>query len=199
MNARGKLSRIVALAAAIGIGMIGAISVTDPAHAAQMRGRFVFNKNSSDPTNSTLTYYEEDLSRPQGPVVISSKKWRAGSGDGVTTNTCTSNHGWLPTGSYGGRLHMEYDGSLIKGVAFQLDDKKCNGGSTVRSELFIHSEMNRDGSQGTSEARRWDGNSDFKSNGCVKLRPDDIKNAASLFKEHRTAGTYYADLLTVVA
>ncbi|MFD7439297.1 hypothetical protein [Streptomyces sp. NPDC059861] len=41
--------------------------------------------------------------------------------------------------------------------------------------MFIHSEMNRDGSRGRSESRRWDGSGDYRSNGCVKLNPDDIK------------------------
>lgn len=51
---------------------------------------------------------------------------------------------------------------------------RCARKSTPRTEMFIHSEMNRDGSQGKSEARRWDGAGDYKSNGCVKLSPSDI-------------------------
>jgi hypothetical protein len=42
--------------------------------------------------------------------------------------------------------------------------------------MFVHSEMHRNGSQGDTEPRRWDGEADYLSDGCVKLRPADIKD-----------------------
>ncbi|MEU2170653.1 hypothetical protein ACH47V_31695 [Micromonospora chersina] len=162
-----------------------------PAHAATS-GYFVFNKNWTDPTNSTLTWY---VSSDNGGAAYT---WRAGSGLG-STDECYKDHGWLPNGWYSVKLHYQYDGSLIKGVAFQLSDKTCSNGSAQRTELFIHSEMDKDGTQGSTEPRRWDGDSDFKSGGCIKLRPDAIKEAANLFDKIYSPGTTYSNKLQVVS
>ncbi|MDX2932356.1 peptidoglycan-binding protein [Streptomyces ipomoeae] len=113
----------------------------------------------------------------KGGKVIAS--YRAGSG--TMTNECTTAKGWLPTATYSiGGHWRNYNGSLVKGYAIRLADKRCNNGKgTLRTELFIHSEMTSSGGQGSTEARRWDGVNDYKSNGCIKLHPNDIK---SLFK-----------------
>ncbi|CAL9617481.1 hypothetical protein GCM10010250_69850 [Streptomyces althioticus] len=131
----------------------------------------VFDKNPSDPANSRLSVQRN------GKILAS---WRAGSGDG-SQNPCYKNHGWMPTGNWKiNSRSTRYNGRLIKGYAIYLQDMTCKPGSKVkRTEMFIHSEMNRDGSQGGSEARRWDGPGDYRSNGCVKLAPADIKD---LFK-----------------
>jgi peptidoglycan hydrolase-like protein with peptidoglycan-binding domain len=113
----------------------------------------------------------------KGGKVIAS--YRAGSG--TMTNECTTAKGWLPTATYSiGGHWRNYNGSLVKGYAIRLADKRCNNGKgTLRTELFIHSEMTSSGGQGSTEARRWDGVNDYKSNGCIKRHPNDIK---SLFK-----------------
>lgn len=126
----------------------------------------VFDKNPDSPTHSKLSVYEGN------------KLWatyRAGSGTGVKDD-CVRGKGWLPNGNW--RIKLKdpfYDGRLIKGYAVYLQDMKCSRGTVTRTEMFIHSEMNRDGGQGSTESRRWDGDGDYKSNGCVKLRPADIK------------------------
>ncbi|MCN9240412.1 L,D-transpeptidase [Streptomyces sp. RY43-2] len=134
--------------------------------AATTATALVFDKNQHDPTDSRLSVYR------------GKKLWavyRAGSGIGVK-NDCARGKGWLPNGSWGIRRKTRtYDGELIKGYAVYLQDMRCSKGTLTRTEMFIHSEMNRDGSQGRGKARKWDGDVDYQSNGCVKLTPTDIK------------------------
>ncbi|MFE3931736.1 L,D-transpeptidase [Streptomyces sp. YIM B13508] len=127
-----------------------------------------FDKNPKYPFYSKLS------------VIKGSTVWatfRAGSG--ITENECTTGRGWLPNGTYTvGQHYKTYNGNLIKGYAIHLSDKRCNNGTgRWRTQLFIHSEMNRDGSQGSTERRKWtDKNpNDFLSNGCIKMRPEEIK------------------------
>ncbi|MEU9095393.1 L,D-transpeptidase [Streptomyces sp. NPDC048428] len=135
----------------------------------------VFDKNPADPTRSTLTVYKDGVAR--------SAPFRAGSGLGVT-DECVRNKGWIPNGNWKIKLKdKRYNGQLIKGYAILLANMKCARNSTPRTEMFIHSEMNRDGSQGRTEARRWDGAGDYKSNGCVKLSPSDITELFTLLND----------------
>ncbi|WP_406016710.1 L,D-transpeptidase (plasmid) [Streptomyces sp. NBC_00984] len=112
-------------------------------------------------------------------VIKGTKVWanfRAGSG--TTQDECESEHGWLPNGTYTIRSHSRtYNGDLIKGYAIRLSDKVCSNGRTNRDSLFIHSEMNRNGSQGSPEPRQWTDNNpnDFLSKGCIKMQPEKIK------------------------
>ncbi|MDH6223084.1 MULTISPECIES: L,D-transpeptidase family protein [Streptomyces] len=161
--------------------------------------RLIFDKNPADPSNSRLywrVYRVEDNGRQRKIVDVS---WRAGSGIGVK-NDCTRNKGWLPNGSYDITLHPSYNGSIIKGVAFRLNNKKCSAGTTTRTDLFIHSEMTRSGGQNRNvESQRWDGNGDYKSNGCIKLKPADIKSLASHYKRYHPASRTVTAKLTVVS
>ncbi|WP_051765559.1 L,D-transpeptidase family protein [Streptomyces sp. NRRL F-5135] len=147
-------------AAKAGVGAHGRAAAANTVHLK-------FDKNPADPSNSKLS------------VIKGSKVWanfRAGSG--TTTNDCATGRGWLPNGTYTiGKHHRTYNGRLIKGYAIALADKVCSNGRTKRTELFIHSEMTVNGGQGSGEARKWtDKNpNDFLSNGCVKMRPEEIK------------------------
>ncbi|NXY97810.1 L,D-transpeptidase [Streptomyces sp. BR123] len=126
----------------------------------------VFDKNQDDPTDSRLSVHKGDR-------LLAT--YRAGSGLGVK-NDCVRAEGWMPNGNWKIKLKSRtYNGKLIKGYAVYLEDMKCSKGTLTRTEMFIHSEMNRDGSQGNTERRRWDGAGDYRSNGCVKLHPTDIK------------------------
>lgn len=175
---------------------VGTVAAT-PAHAsAQFTGNFVFTKNHKNPSDSRLTWtvYRSDLDPPRK---ILQQSWRAGSGTG-STNSCTKNHGWLPDGWYKTTLHLRYNGSKIKGVVFALDDKACKPHGTKRTELFIHSEMTRTGGQDCrSEPRCWNGDGDYKSNGCIKLKPADIKAAASLYKRYYPENRTRSNMLFV--
>ncbi|MET7719020.1 L,D-transpeptidase [Streptomyces sp. NPDC005407] len=149
-------------------------SAADRSTSAAAAGSYYlkFDKNQRNQTKSTL-YLMKSVSGPDRVI----KKYRAGSG--VAKNSCTRFKGWLPNGTYDIKFHQKrYNGSLIKGYVIKISDKRCSNG-TLRNDLFIHSEMTRNGGQGSTEAFRWDGASDYKSSGCIKLKPADIKNLFS--------------------
>ncbi|WP_028964841.1 L,D-transpeptidase family protein [Streptomyces thermolilacinus] len=140
------------------------------AGAAKGATTLVFDKNPSDPSNSRLRLYK-------GGVLQAG--YRAGSGMGVT-NDCVRDKGWIPNGNWRVRLKSRtYNGQFVKGYAVYLQDMRCSTGKVTRTEMFIHSEMNRDGTQGRAEERRWNGPGDYRSNGCVKLKPADIRDLFS--------------------
>ncbi|MFI0911424.1 L,D-transpeptidase [Streptomyces abikoensis] len=135
-----------------------------------------FVKNKQDHTDSRL-YVVRD-----GSVV---KSYRAGSGKGpYATKECRPSQGWLPSGDYSVKGYEKKHNGDIKGYAVALSDAKCDDGKTWRRELFIHSEMTRDGGRGGPESQRWDGVKDYNSNGCIKLRPDHIKDMYGWFEKN---------------
>ncbi|MEV6248877.1 peptidoglycan-binding protein [Streptomyces sp. NPDC051742] len=139
-----------------------------------------FEKNWKYPTYSKLSLVRD------GKTL---KSWRAGSGK--NKDECASEVGWLPSGSYKVQGHFtNRDGNAIDGYAIQLPDKPCRPKAgtkqqrVTRTDLFIHSEMTRTGGQGEDDPNRddsdrWENADDYKSLGCIKLTPTDIKD---LFK-----------------
>ncbi|MEU0335825.1 peptidoglycan-binding protein [Streptomyces sp. NPDC006193] len=130
-----------------------------------------FTKNWSRTDHSTLALYRN------GRLV---KSYRAGSGKG-STDECAKGRGWLPSGTYKILGHQTNRNTRIKGYAIHLADKACHPKrgqrAVTRGDLFIHSNMTKDG------ASRWRGS--YKSEGCIKLSPPDIKNLfAHLNKAH---------------
>ncbi|GAA2526704.1 hypothetical protein ACFPN6_20560 [Streptomyces fimbriatus] len=66
--------------------------------------------------------------------------------------------GWMPNGTWEIRSRTRaHDGDIIKGYAVHLRDMRCSKGTVTRTEMFLPSETNRDGGQGRTERRRWDG------------------------------------------
>lgn len=139
-----------------------------PAQAAPTQ---VITFNKGDGPTTGVLYLKVD-----GTTV---GKWRAGSGNGAQwNNDCAKERGHLPNGTYSTSF-IENKDDLIKGRAVYLGDKRCSAGTETRTELFIHSEQTAGNTQGATEPRRWDGDEDYKSEGCVKMHPNDI---AALFK-----------------
>jgi hypothetical protein len=167
-NGRHLRGPVIAGAIATTLALAPAAAAQGPADApsAAAATTLVFDKNQDAPTDSRLSVYQGE------------KLWatyRAGSGLGIK-NDCVRAKGWMPNGNWKIKLKSRtYNGKLIKGYAVYLQDMTCSKGTATRTGMFMHSEMNRDGSQGDSEPRRWDGADDYKSNGCVKLNPTDIK------------------------
>ncbi|MDQ3953618.1 MAG: hypothetical protein M3279_11760 [Actinomycetota bacterium] len=155
------------LTAALVVGSV--VVLGDPAHAARNCKYFKFVKNT--PNNSYLSWRRID---PISGYCKLYDSWRSGSG--TNTNVCDVGDGWLPNGWYDtwGMYH-HYDGSVIHGRTFRMQDKKCHNG-TWRTALFIHTEETVDNEQQCSspyvESQCWDGTSDYYSDGCIKLGPN---------------------------
>lgn len=142
----------------------GTVALPASAEAAQADQTLEFRKGGG-PTTGTVTWTGGSTNR----------SWQAGSGNGGNwSNPCVRNEGHLPSGTYQiQRWYDNYDGSVINGRAIHLEDKQCADG-TWRTELFVHSEQTEDNEQGGTEGSRWDGEQDYKSEGCVKMNPTDI-------------------------
>jgi hypothetical protein len=154
-------------------GLTAAVATTTGATTAAVprsaRTTLEFDKNASDPTRSTLTVYYDGHRQA---------RYRAGSGDG-TRDDCAQRKGWLPSGSWAIRFKdRRFKGAKVRGYGVALENMKCSRGTVTRTDLFIHSDMRTDGTQGDTAPRRWTdtGPDDYLSDGSVKLRPADIKD-----------------------
>lgn len=128
-------------------------------------------------------------------------RWRAGSGaNRHATNACRTNVGWLPDGWYRPRLYADYPGRLIKGRAIALGRKACADG-TLRTNLFIHTEQGAGNVQCRDAAGdqpcRWEYPkiNDYRSLGCIKLKPADMKALYDAWTRFFRAG--YTDRVRV--
>ena len=106
------------------------------------------------------------------------------------------NKGWLPNGDYRVKQWNDYPGNVIKGRAFQLDNKRCGNG-TLRQDLFLHTEQGP-GSRQCADRRgdqpcRWEFPriNDYKSFGCIKLAPGDLAALVAAYQRHFDAGVRY--------
>lgn len=154
------------VAAMTGAAMTGAAVAAVPRSA---RTTLVFDKNPSDPARSTLTLLYDGHRQA---------RYRAGSGDG-TKDDCVRDKGWLPSGSWGIRFKdRHFKGTKVRGYGVALENMRCSRGAVTRTDMFIHSDMRTDGSQGDTAPRRWTDTrpNDYVSDGSVKLRPADIKD-----------------------
>lgn len=190
-----------ALVAALGTLLVTALGVAPPAgparaaasEASRLRGVITFDKNWTNPQRSRLVwrvYRHHDGRR----TLVEQRAWRAGSGfTPRSTNACKRNDGWLPNGGYRPRLHANYWGSLIKGRAISLGAKRCADG-TWRTDLFIHTEQGDRNAQCPDrrgdQVCRWEYPkiNDYRSFGCVKLAPGDLRELYAAWTRHFDLG-----------
>lgn len=197
------------------LGVLVTLFVVPPAVAADhhpakphvkpgaIKGRITFTKNRADPFSSTLTFqaWQRVVPADGTPAtwqLLEQQSWRAGSGLGGRrgTNACAKNVGWLPNGTYSARQENDHHGNLIKGRTFDLSAKKCRTG-TLRHLLYIHTETgarnrqcpNRPGDQHC----RWEYPqiNDYRSNGCIKMSPDDLAALTAAYHRYFKAGRSY--------
>lgn len=137
-----------------------------PTELAQARECHYFSFVKGTPNDSTLIWHYRD---GNGNCSLSAS-WRSGSG--TNTNACDDNDGWLPGGWYDTPfMTQDHQGVIIWGRAWRLTDKYCVGGNTLRDALFIHTEETHENKQDpTDEPHNWDGEGDYYSDGCIKLR-----------------------------
>ncbi|MFE9628782.1 L,D-transpeptidase [Streptomyces sp. NPDC006527] len=184
------------------LALTGLVAVTAPAAGAEAapdsrvpasRVKLEFVKNANDPSNSVLRVYD-------GEKLVT--RYRAGSGLGTAAdegdenkrfrNDCARKAGWLPNGTYKPTSFEINRDKVIKGYAIGLPNAMCRSGEgTIRTGLFIHSEMTKDGEQGPRNGpdspQRWDGVQDYKSWGCIKLHPKHIAELFSYMNHHGRA------------
>jgi hypothetical protein len=201
MNAqRGNVARSLKAVAAVGTAVVAVgllpsaasaqaghgsseVKATKAAAAAKTYTYLSYKKNKKDPSNSRLSLVFVQQINPDKIRSFTVDSWRAGSGLGTAKNkigrdACVSRVGWLPSGTYSIQKFYNNHVGTVNGISWLLNDKRCkNDGKsgTKRTELFIHSEMKPNGKPGSTESTRWDGNSDYKSLGCIKLKPSDIR------------------------
>jgi len=198
---RRLLAVLVALAA-----LAASVLVASPAESAppKWRGVLTFDKNWGNQFNSKITWRVYERQAGKWKLTLA-KSWRAGSGlpGKVGRNSCVTSKGWLPNGSYRMRQHNDYNGNVIKGRAFRLDDKACPNGK-VRHQLFIHSEQGARNSQcrdrkGDQACRwEWPKFNDYKSYGCIKMAPGDLRELVNVYHQHFGGGVRYSKAQVVL-
>lgn len=213
MHQRGLPLRAVRLKRCVRSAVLSALCVTAAAigavnvppqqaeAAATYYGVFTFDKNPQNPSNSRLYWdvYRSDLDSPRR---ISTVSWRAGSG--VVADSCAKGRGWLPNGTYSVKLHQNYGGSVIRGRAFELGNHRCANG-TMRTELFIHTESGNNNRQCANaagdQACRWEfpAINDYRSAGCIKLSPGDLRAASEAFRRFYAPERNYSARLRVIS
>ena len=179
--------------------LVGLLVSPAPAQAAfPWRAVITFDKNWSNPASSRVVWKLSNRQRNGAWKVVETRTWRAGSGmlGRAGRNSCVKNTGWLPNGDYAVRQWNDYPGHVIKGRAFQLDNKRCSNG-TLRQSLFLHTEQGPGSRQCRDrrgdQACRWEFPriNDYKSYGCIKLAPRDLAALVGLYHRHFDAGVRY--------
>ncbi|MGD9958534.1 hypothetical protein [Nocardioides sp.] len=194
------MRRILLLVVAVSLVSFAPVAIAEPSSAVGARTRAIitFNKDAEHPHRSTLVWRVQK--RGAGGVwsTVERESWRAGSGfEGrLATNECAKGKGWLPNGKYSVIQYDDYWGQLIKGRAFYLGNKRCRNG-TLRTELFIHTETGS-GNKQCRNARgdqicRWEypAVNDYKSYGCIKMSPHDLRALVRRYHEYFRAGVRY--------
>jgi hypothetical protein len=172
-------------------------AVAAKAKPKSYRGSIVFYKNYRRQFDSKVTWR---LWERQGKEerVVEQRSWRAGSGlpRKGGKDPCARSVGWAPSGSYRITLHHDYPGNIIKGRAFRMTNKACKDG-TVRQNLFLHTEQGAGNVQcpdrpGDQDCR-WEVPkvNDYKSLGCLKMAPGDLRELVRLFDRRFDAGIQY--------
>ncbi|MEV6548388.1 hypothetical protein AB0M57_06705 [Streptomyces sp. NPDC051597] len=168
-------------------------STSGKAAASRSYTYLSFKINKKDTSNSRLSLVYVQVVNPDKVRTYTVKTWRAGSGTG-STNSCLKNRGVLPKGDYRIRsfeAHKDGGKGGIHGLAWYIGEHLCKPHGVKRDALFVHSEMLPNGKQGKTEPYRWDGNSDYKSNGCIKLKPSDARDLAGFRSNYPHPGKLY--------
>jgi hypothetical protein len=165
------------------------------------RAVIVFDKNWHNPYDSRVLFRVWARTGPKGAkkwLRVENRAWRAGSGlDGpVGKDECHRGAGWAPNGTYSFVQHNRRKGQLINGRVFELESKACRNG-TLRQLMFIHSEQNWDNTQCRNtkgdDGCRWEVPrvNDYRSWGCIKMAPDDVKMLTRRFHRYFKAEVRY--------
>ena len=193
------MRRAATALAALVLALVGVL-VAAPAQSETYPWRAVitFDKNWTSPSASQVRWQLSQLQPDGSWQVVEEKAWRAGSGmlGRSGRRSCVKNKGWLPSGDYRVKQWNGYPGHLIKGRAFQLDDKRCGNG-TLRNDLFLHTEQGAGNSQcrdrrGDQVCRwEWPKFNDYRSAGCIKMSPRDLRRLVRRYHPWFEPGVRY--------
>lgn len=188
------------------LAVLASLLMPAPTQAVSVkwRGVITFDKNYANPHNSLIRWHMWRVIDGKW-TLRENLKWRAGSGMGGKrgTNSCINDVGWLPNGTYRLKYHRDYPGSLIKGRALQLDNKRCANGN-LRFALFIHTEQGARSRQcrdrAGDQACRWEFPkiNDYKSAGCIKMSPGALKALTDRFDHFYRPGKFYSKSTVVL-
>ena len=166
------------------------------------RAAIVFDKNWQNPYDSRIIFRAWAKTGPKkGPkkwVRVEQASWRAGSGlsGAAGRDECHRGQGWAPNGTYSFVQHNRRRAPLINGRVFELQPKACRNG-TERQLMFIHSEQNWDNTQCRNtkgdDGCRWEFPrvNDYRSWGCIKMAPDDLRDLTRRFHHYFRAEVRY--------
>jgi len=165
------------------------------------RAAIVFDKNWDNPFDSRIIFRSWAKVGPRGKkkwIRVEQASWRAGSGlsGKVGRDACHRGKGWAPNGTYSFVQHNRRQAPLINGRVFELQPQACRNG-TVRQLMFIHSEQNWNNTQ--CKNRRGDDPcrfeapkiNDYRSWGCIKMAPGDLRQLTRRFHRFFKAGVRY--------
>jgi hypothetical protein len=166
------------------------------------RASIVFDKSWKDPFSSLITFRAWARTGPKGHrkwVLVEHASWRAGGGLGgrAGKDECHRGVGWLPDGTYSFVQHNRRKAPLVNGRVFELQPKACRNG-TVRQLLFIHSEQTTSNTQCKNrrgdDLCRWEVPvyNDYRSNGCIKMSPTDLRDLTRRFHHYFRAEVRYS-------
>ncbi len=129
---------------------------------------FYFDRNWNDTKRSSMVAYISLIGEGERRRIAV----QSGSGTG-NTNDCTSNQGWAPAGYYGRSdgdpnakfvfTYKTWGSPTVQGYVWDMGNKYCTGGGTLRTELFVHAQGRNDTSTSSS----------FITAGCIKVSGDD--------------------------
>jgi hypothetical protein len=204
-EARARARAAAARAARIRAHMLAVVQMRASLRAnkkVRKRASIVFDKNWKNPYNSRMYFRAWARTGPKnGPkkwVPIEQESWRAGSGVGgaAGTDECHRGAGWSPNGTYSFVQHNRRKAPLINGRVFELESKACRNG-TLRQLMFVHSEQNWNNTQ-CRNTKGDDGCrfevpavNDYRSWGCIKMAPGDLKQLTRHFHRYFKAEVRY--------
>jgi hypothetical protein len=165
------------------------------------RAAIVFNKNWANPFDSRIIFRSWAKTGPKGKrkwLRVEQVSWRAGSGlsGAAGRDECHRGKGWAPNGTYSFVQHNRRKAPLINGRVFELQPQACRNG-TVRQLMFIHSEQNWNNTQCKNtkgdDPCRFEAPkvNDYRSWGCIKMAPDDLKQLTRRFHRFFKAEVRY--------
>jgi hypothetical protein len=165
------------------------------------RATIIFDKNWKNPYDSRIIFRSWARTGPKGRkrwVRVEQASWRAGSGVSgrAGRDACHRGKGWAPNGIYSFVQHNRRRAPLINGRVFELQPQACRNG-TVRQMMFIHSEQRSNNTQCKNtkgdDPCRFEAPkvNDYRSWGCIKMAPGDLRQLTSRFHRFFKAEVRY--------